>query len=115
MYNTLVAILTWLAGDPAQIDILHPRAAVCSQIAYSTCVRESIKDDTLVEGEQPGDSTCDCEAGCEGECDGKCCDNCKCEVKEPEVQPEEGTPTAQVKTKRRVVRCVNGRCVITYE
>jgi len=108
MYNTLVAILTWLAGDPAQIDILYPRAAVCSQTAYSTCVRESIKDDTLVEGEQPGDSTCDCEAGCEGECDGKCCDNCKCEVK-----PEEGTSAQPA--KRRVVRCVNGRCVITYE
>ena len=105
MYNTIVAILAWLAADPNQIDIIQPKAAACSRMAYSLAAREPVQED----------DTCDCEAGCEGECDGKCCDNCKCEVKEPEVQPEEGTPTAQVKTKRRVVRCVNGRCVITYE
>ncbi len=82
MYNTLVAILTWLAGDPAQIDTLQPRAAACSQIAYSTCVREPMLDDTIEEddeGEQPGEGT--------------------------SAQP----------AKRRVMRCVNGRCVITYE
>tara|TARA_Y100001973_G_C5114448_1_gene289379 strand:+ start:313 stop:564 length:252 start_codon:yes stop_codon:yes gene_type:complete len=83
MYNTLVAILTWLAGDPAQIDTLQPRAAACSQIAYSTCVREPMIDDTIEEedeGEQPGG----------------------------------GTASAQP-AKRKVIRCVNGRCVITYE
>ena len=84
MYNSIVAILTWLAADPTQIDVIQPQAAACSRMAYSLAAREPVQE------EEEEDT-------------------------ESEVQPEEGTPTAQVKTKRRVMRCVNGRCVITYE
>ena len=83
MYNTIVAILTWLAADPAEIDIVQPRAAACCRMAYSLAAKEPVLEEEEEEEEQ--------------------------------VTPEEGKPTAQTTTKRKVMRCVNGRCVITYE
>ena len=79
MYNTIVAILTWLAASPAEVDLVQPRAAACCRVAYSMAAKKPMIEE------------------------------------EEEVTREEGTPTAQTKPKRMVKRCVNGRCVITYE
>ena len=45
MYNSIVAILTWLAADPTQVDVLQPQAAACSRMAYSLAAREPVQEE----------------------------------------------------------------------
>lgn len=40
MWEWLLAILTWLASDPAAIEMESPRAAACSWAAYATFAPE---------------------------------------------------------------------------
>ena len=100
MYELIVSILVWLSADPAQVNTVAPRAASCSSAAYATMVRQELTDD---------EDSCNCDEQCEGQCDGNCCESCECEVE----TAGGGEPPASV--KKRVVRCVNGRCYITYE
>jgi hypothetical protein len=85
MYDLIVSVLVWLSASPTEVDIVAPRASSCASAAYVSMLREPIEEQ-------------------------------EAEV-EPEVEPEDtaggGTPPAS--TKKRVVRCVNGRCYITYE
>ena len=85
MYDLIVSVLVWLSASPTEVDIVAPRASSCASAAYVSMLREPIEEQ-------------------------------EAEV-EPEVAPEDtaggGTPPAS--TKKRVVRCVNGRCYITYE
>ena len=91
MYDLIVSVLVWLSASPTEVDIVAPRASSCASAAYVSMLREPIEEQ---------------EAEVEPEAED-----------EPEVEPEDtaggGTPPAS--TKKRVVRCVNGRCYITYE
>lgn len=99
MYDLLVALLVWLSASSAEIDVVAPRASSCASAAYVSMLREPIEEQ----------ETCDCEEDCKGQCDGECCESCECKVD----KAGGGEPPAPV--KKRVVRCVNGRCYITYE
>ena len=81
----LTALLTWMSAEAGGIEAATPRAAACVTVAYSTLVREPVTD-TLNEEED-----------------------------EELDQPGGGVTPAQEPKKRMVKRCVNGRCVITYE
>lgn len=96
----ILSVLIWLSADKVEIDKQGARAASCCSLSYATMYRAKITED---------DDACNCEEDCKGQCDGKCCESCECEI-EPAGG---GTPPAQ--PKRMVKRCVNGRCVITYE
>ena len=85
MYDLIVSVLVWLSASPAEVDMVAPRASSCASAAYVSMLREPIEEQDTED--------------------------------EPEVEPEDtaggGTPPAS--TKKRVVRCVTGRCYITYE
>ena len=92
MYEFIVSILVWLSAYPAQVNTVAPRAASCSSAAYATMIRQEISE------EEP-------EVEVEPE-------------PEPEPEPEESAGGGDIpapKPLKRVVRCRNGRCYITYE